>query len=223
MIQNQTRSATAPCLFPAKGAPGWQVCSASHLLGALGTTRAHTHQQPSGSCIHNTCDATPTSCRSMTFLMRLVCDLGLKQPLTACAEPHVPSGIMFDGTDRSQIILQPEGLWYKLTSPPAAPASSPAPWLLSHHPCLAWQTEKSLRAFSTQFCSSTRLHLSCSTQSGDLPNTCLLLFFLQQQQQQQTPNVIRSVPPTTDIAMIRASKFTKGFDKTCLAHTDTAA
>lgn len=55
------------------------------------------------------------------------------------------------------------------------------------------------------------------------PNTYFLLFLLQQQQQQQTPSMIRIVPPTTDIAMIRASKFTEGFDKMCLAHTDTAA
>ena len=81
-----------------------------------------------------------------------------------------------------------------------------------------------LTALGTQFCNSTWLHLSYSEKEGNPSDTCFLLFFLQQQQQQQqTPNMIRIVPPTTDIAMIRASKFTKGFDKTHLAHKYIAA
>lgn len=52
--------------------------------------------------------------------------------------------------------------------------------------------------------------------------TCFLLFFLQQQQQ-QTASMIRIIPPTTDIAMIRASKFTAGCKERHSAHKYPAA
>lgn len=89
---------------------------------------------------------------------------------------------------------------------------------------LVWpdRQKSPLAAPGTQFCNSPWLHLSYSRKTGDPSDTCFLLFFLQQQQQ-QTPNMIRIVPPTTDIAMIRASKFTKGFDRTHLAHKYVAA
>lgn len=109
-----------------------------------------------------------------------------------------------------------------LTSPPAALVSSPAPGLLSRHPCLAWQTEELLAEPSTQLGTSMWLQMSCPQRTGNLSDTCFLLLLLQQQQQQQTPKVIRIVPPTTDMAMIRASKFTGGFDKTHLGHKSMA-
>lgn len=105
----QNKKSQSPLLIPSQGSSRLAGLLSLPPPGGSGTTRAHTHQQPSGSCIHSTCDATSPSHPSMTFLMRLVCELGLKQPLSACVETHVP----LDGTDRSQIILQPQGLWYK--------------------------------------------------------------------------------------------------------------
>lgn len=109
-----------------------------------------------------------------------------------------------------------------------------SPLLLPHPPLLplpgrsllilVWPgRQKSLLALGTQFCNSTWLQLSHSEKTGNPSDTCFLLFFLQQQQQQQTPSMMRIVPPTTDIAMIRASKFTKRFDNTHLAHKCMAA
>lgn len=71
-------------------------------------------------------------------------------------------------------------------------------------------------------CTSAALQENWEQPPYSPSDTCFLFFFLQQQQQ-QTPSMIRIIPPTTDIAIIRASKFTAGCKKRYLAHKYTAA